>query len=76
MQLSMNKSATKELMEAYYIEKMDEQDRYASQEFGVLSVRVYYNHEAEILSVEGKLWLCTSHCCKNWCPPPPHVQVI
>ena len=49
----MNKSGTKELMEAYYIEKMDEQDHYTSQAFGTLSVRVYYNHEAEILSVEG-----------------------
>ena len=53
MQLSLNKASTKELIETYYIDKLDEQMSVESTEFGTLTVRVYYNVDAEILSVEG-----------------------
>ncbi|ELU07462.1 hypothetical protein CAPTEDRAFT_226475 [Capitella teleta] len=51
-ELEMNKAQTKDLIARYYVEKLREQERYEENKFGTLSVRVYYNTDAEILSVE------------------------
>jgi hypothetical protein len=54
-ELGMNRAETKDLIARYFVEKLKEQERYEENKFGTISVRVYYNTDAEILSVEGVL---------------------
>ncbi|KAK2162506.1 hypothetical protein LSH36_97g03031 [Paralvinella palmiformis] len=51
-QLKLNCSSTRELIETFYLEKLEEQGKTRENRYGTLSVRVYYNTDAEILSVE------------------------
>nr|XP_006815657.1 PREDICTED: BAI1-associated protein 3-like [Saccoglossus kowalevskii] len=50
--LKLNKTPTEELIELYYLEKIDEQVHRESEEFGALTVKCFYNQEREKFCIQ------------------------
>ncbi|CAI9723929.1 BAI1-associated protein 3-like isoform X3 [Octopus vulgaris] len=51
-QLALHKEDTRDLIEQFYQEKLDEQDQTETSPYGILNIRVFYKYEVQTLLVE------------------------